>query len=53
MALSQRVGTRMALLRFAASDVAAGRAEPEIEPAAALLAPRRLGLRRRIGNVVA
>jgi hypothetical protein len=51
MALSERVGTRMALLRFAAANMTTGGAEPEVEAAAALLAPSSLGLRRGLRNV--
>jgi hypothetical protein len=53
MTLAPRVGASVALLRLAAANVAAGCAEPEVEPAPAFLATIRLGLWQSIGNVVA
>lgn len=46
MRLADGVGTRIASLRLAAPDVAARRAQSQVEAAAAFLAPIRLRCRR-------
>jgi hypothetical protein len=53
MARSKGVGTGVAALRLAATDVAAGGAQPEIEATAAFLAAARQGFRETVGDVLA
>jgi len=53
MGLREGMRAGIAALGLAAADMAAGGTEPEVEPAAALLAASGLRLRKRLRNVFA